>query len=58
LSGFLIPQILLKLANDMSIDINQPLINSVKKSKSMAARIYNWNILSEVSNFIFRDLAN
>jgi hypothetical protein len=43
----LIPSILSKLANDVGIDINMPLINSVKKSKSMAARIYNWNILSK-----------
>ena len=48
LNGTLILPLLRHLASVHSATINEPLLSSVKHSSTPAARMYNWNILSEV----------
>ena len=48
LSGFTIAKLLLAIAAEKGVNINQPLMASVKNSNTPAARVYNWNILSDV----------
>lgn len=48
LNGTLLLPLLRHLASTHSATINEPLLSSVKNSSTPAARMYNWNILSEV----------
>lgn len=36
------------LAKELNIQLNGPLLSSIKKSNTPASRVYNWNVLSEV----------
>ena len=47
-SGFLIAKLLTSLAAEKNITLNAPLLSSIKNSNTPAARVYNWNIISEV----------
>lgn len=48
LSGQLMGRLAEILAAEMHVQINGPLLSSIKKSNAPASRVYNWNVLSEV----------
>jgi hypothetical protein len=48
ISGFLISKLLIFLNKESGATINEPLVSSIKNSNTPAARVYNWNILTEV----------
>ena len=48
LSGYIIGKLLLAIAAEKGVNINQPLMASIKNSSTPAAKVYNWNILNDV----------
>lgn len=47
-SGQLMAKLAQILATELKVQLNGPLLSSIKKSNTPASRVYNWNVLSEV----------
>jgi len=46
ISGQLMGKLVEILAAELNVQLNGPLLSSIKKSNTPASRVYNWNVLS------------
>ncbi len=46
LSGQLMAKLAEILSAELHVQLNGPLLSSIKKSNTPASRVYNWNVLS------------